>query len=182
MLLIIVHGERDKRSFKFGALPVSISLVLLTLIIMPMLVACWISSSTCDCMLLVDVWLRNSVSVVSSTCLWVISDASSPLISIVNVNGPRYDPWGIPVMTGSQSDSTSSVLSNEAVVSAVLNLRVAGNQTSWQLSQEWRAGCPLRYLSEFGWALWMFVSPSVCLFLSVCLSLSLLHENQCDFC
>ena len=39
---------------------------------------------------------RNSVSVVSSTYLWVIHVGCNESIKITNVSGPRYEPCGIP--------------------------------------------------------------------------------------
>ena len=89
----------------------STSLVFLTFIIMPMLDACWVLNQhhqhDCDCMLLVDGRLRDSVHVVSSTCLRVTSAASSPLIGIINVNGRSLRHPSSDCYATSHSDNTS---------------------------------------------------------------------------
>jgi len=64
--------------------------------------ACWL--------LMTDRWLRNSVKLMSSTYLWVTSTALSPLMMMMNISGPRYDPWDIPAVIGSHPDITSSIL------------------------------------------------------------------------
>ena len=55
---------------------------------------------------------RNSVKVVSSTYLWVVSAAFSQLMRMMNVSGPRCDPCSIPAVTVSHPDITSSILTH----------------------------------------------------------------------
>jgi len=85
-------------------------------------------------------WLAtNSDSVVSSTNLCVGHEVRKQSTRVMNINGLRYDPWGIPAFTTSQ-DTTSR---HARVYHPPIRHHVANFNTLTPMIQEWT------YLSDY---------------------------------
>ena len=110
-LTVVPHSEMGGGGF-FAIGPISISFVLRPLTFILISFDCCTSSLQQVSISLLPDLAINSDSVVSSTNLCIIHETLRLSTRVMSINGPRYDPWGMPASITSHSDIMSPILTH----------------------------------------------------------------------